>query len=400
MSETSVEIRQVRGEEMLTTSMLLGRYAFTPSPRKPDLEGWRERLPLREEHHTLVLFADGEPRATAASIAMSQAVRGRVVSMGGVAGVSTHPLGRRQGYARQVLTRLLADMRQQGHVVSSLVPFRESFYGRLGWAGFPVTRVIKFAPGNLQPLLRWDLPGETTLHEDEAGWNASQAFLKGIQPGVHGMSLFGPVSTKGQFEGEKRWVVLARDGDEVVGTMHYTISDWRGELDVDTFFASTAAGGYLLLRWLALHADQVVSVTVTLPPDVMPEMWVTDMNVEVHTRDINNHPKPMGRIVDIERLEGVGAGDGEFSVTVEDPFGPWNNGTYAFRGSGGVLHVERSEAATTGGTVSIAGLSSLLFNGDDPATFAYRGWGSFDDATADGMRAVFPRVWPYLHEDF
>lgn len=400
MSEPTIEIRRVQGEEMLETSMLLGRYAFTSSPGKPDVEGWRERLPFREEHHTLVLFADGEPRATAASIAMTQTVRGKVLSMGGIGGVSTHPLGRRQGYARQVLVQLTADMREQGHVVSSLVPFRESFYGRLGWAGFPVTRVIKFAPGNLQPLLRWDLPGSTTLHEDEAGWNASQAFLQRVQPDVHGMSLFGPNGSLGQFERDKHWVVLAHDGDEIVGTLRYTISGWRGELDADTFFASTAAGKYLLLRWLALHADQVVSVIMTLPPDVMPEMWLTDMDVEVHSRDIHNHPKPMGRIVDVARLSGIGAGDGAFTVRVEDPYGPWNNETFSFCGDGGRFRVERAESSAAGGTLSIAGLSSLVFNGDDPETYSYRGWGSFDAATVQGMRALFPPVWPYLHEDF
>lgn len=400
MSEATIEIRRVQGEEMLDTSMLLGRYAFTPSPRTPDLEKWREGLQFREEDHTLVLFADGEPRATAASIAMTQAVRRRVLSMGGVAGVSTHPLGRRQGYARQVLVQLLADMRDQGHAISSLVPFRESFYGRLGWAGFPVTRVIKFAPGNLQPLLRSDLPGSTTLHEDEAGWNASQAFLTGVQPDVHGMSLFGPRRSRGQFERDKHWVVLAREGDEIVGTLRYTISDWRGTLDADTFFASTALGKYLLLRWLALHADQVVNVIVTLPPDVMPEMWLTDMNVELHSRDVHNHPKPMGRIVDVERLNGIAAGDGAFTVSVEDPYGPWNTETFSFRGAGGRLQVERAKPSTASGTLSITGLSSLVFNGDDPETYPYRDWGRFDAATVQAMRALFPPVWPYLHEDF
>lgn len=400
MTDTNIDIRPVGGEEMLTTSMLLGRYAFTPSPAKPDLDRWRERLPFREEHHTLVLFADGEPRATAASIAMTQTVRGKVLSMGGVAGVATHPLGRRQGYARSVLARLISDMRDQGHAVSSLLPFRESFYGRLGWAGFPLARVTKFAPANLQPLLRWDLPGSTTLHEDETGWNASEAFLARLQPTVHGMSLFGPIATQGQFQNDKRWIVLAHDGDEIAGTMRYTISDWRGQLDVDTFFAATAVAKYQLLRWIALHADQALSVIITLPPDVMPEMWVTDMDVELHSRDINNHPKPMGRIIDVERLDGIGAGDGSFTVTVEDTYAPWNDGTFTFRGERGKLHVERVDASEKSGTISIAGLSSLVFNGDDPETYPYRGWGSVDETTVQGMRALFPPVWPYLHEDF
>ncbi|HEV2109480.1 MAG TPA: GNAT family N-acetyltransferase [Thermomicrobiales bacterium] len=400
MNQNRIEIKHVTGEDLLETSFPLRGYAFAPSPRKTDLDAWRRALPSQQEHHTLVLFADGAPRATATSIAMTQAVRGRVLSMGGVAGVATHPLGRRQGYAWQVLVRLLQDMRDQGHAVSSLGPFRESFYGRLGWAGFPAPRVIQFAPVTLQPLLRWDLPGETTLHDDEAGLTALRAFLTRVQPAVHGMSLRGPTAAAGQFDHEMRWIVLARDGEEVVGAMTYSISDWRGQLDVDAFFAETAAGSYLLLRWLALHADQVTRITLTLPPDVMPELWVTDLNAEVHSRDVDNHPNPMGRIVDITRIDGIGAGDGRFSVHIEDEYAPWNTGTYTFHGKGGCLRVEAADPKRATGAISMAGLSALIFNGTDPDTFAYRGWGNIDRPTREVMRAVFPPAWPYLHEDF
>jgi predicted acetyltransferase len=321
VKQESIEIREVSGEELFELNAGLGGYAFGPSPHATDIDAWRRRLAFRQDYHTLVLFADGAPRATASSIAMSQTVRGKVLSMGGVAGVSTHPLGRRQGYARQVLVRLLADMRDRGHPISSLMPFRESFYSRLGWAGFPPARLITFAPSHLQPLLRWDLPGETTLHDDEAGLTALREFLAEVQPQVHGMSLHGPNASQGLFEEQRRWIVLAREADEIVGAMTYTISGWRGQLDVGTFFTRSALGKYLLLRWLPLHADQVKRVTMTLPPDVIPELWVIDLDAEIHSRDPDNLPNSMGRIVDITQISGIGAGDGSFTIHVEDDHG-------------------------------------------------------------------------------
>ena len=76
----------------------------------------------------------------------------------------------------------------------------------------------------------------------------------------------------------------------------------------------------MLLRFLALHADQVNEVQLQLPPNASTELWVNDLNdvngkvdrPETPARYAQNTQKlfrlhnfrsqPMGRIISVEKL--------------------------------------------------------------------------------------------------
>ena len=400
-SPDGVDIRLVEGEDLLTSSFPLRAYAFARSPRPANVEAWRERLAYAHDKDTLVLFEGGEARATATTLAMTQNVRGRVLPMGGVAGVATHPLGRRRGQATQVMTRLLALMRDRGQVVSSLVPFRESFYARLGWATFSSVRMVRFNPAPLAPLLRWDIPGHSTLHERAEGEAPLRALLERIQPGVHGMSLFGPGAAEEQAANDAKWIVILRDGDAVTGALTYDITDFTGDLIISAFFPTDTASTYGLLRWAALHIDQVERVLLLLLPGMRPETWLPDLRPELLDRaSAGDHPTPMGRVVDVRGLTGIGAGDGEVTLRLRDHIAPWNEGTFSFRGQGGTLNVQPADGSTTEGDISINALSALVFTGNDPDEFALRGWGSVTPEARESLRSLFPPADAYLHEDF
>ena len=74
----------------------------------------------------LAAFEDDGALASAAGIPMRQNVRGLVAPMAGIASVTSHPLARRRGFVRELMRRILGDMRKTGHVVSALYPFRPS----------------------------------------------------------------------------------------------------------------------------------------------------------------------------------------------------------------------------------------------------------------------------------
>jgi len=399
---SDADIRLVTGEDLLTSSFPLRAYAFAPSPRAPDLDRWRARLSHGlDEQDTLVLFERGEARATATSLAMTQNVRGRVLPMGGVAGVATHPLGRRRGQARQTLTRLLSLMRERGQVVSSLVPFRESFYGRLGWASFTGVRLARFAPASLAPLLRWDLPGNATPYSRAEGEAPLRELLVRVQSERHGMSLFGPGVAAAVTADEARWVVILREGDTVTGALTYEVTDFIGDLTIHGFFPTDMDSTYGLLRWAALHIDQVSRIQLPLLPGMAPETWLPDLTPTLLDRRDADHPTPMGRVVDVLGLSGIGAGDGEVTVRIRDPHAPWNEGAYTLRGEHGALTVEPAwDCVDIGADLSIVALSALVFTGNDPDQFFYRGWGTVDPAARDALRSLFPPTEAYMHEDF
>ena len=110
-------------------------YGFQPSPAPAGtLDRLKDNQRYYEEHLTLVAEVAGVDVADASAVPMQQNVRGGVYRMAGVAGVATLPQARRRGYASALVTEILGLMRDQGHVVSALYPFRPSFYERFGFA--------------------------------------------------------------------------------------------------------------------------------------------------------------------------------------------------------------------------------------------------------------------------
>jgi predicted acetyltransferase len=395
----TIEVRQVQGQELLDTADPLTHYAFRPSPPHLDRAEREKNLPYRQDEVTLVLFEDGQPRSTITTLPMTQNVRGALVPMGAVASVATHPLGRRGGHARRVLTEAFARMRADGQVVSCLFPFRASFYGRLGYAGFPAERRVSFSPADLGPLLRQSLPGEVTAEPIADGHATYRRFLETIQPRLHGMALRSAQSGLRQRDRNALWLVVARVDGEPVGVMTYRIKGDPTEMETDAFFHANATGKYLLLQWLARHVDQIRLVRLTLPPSAYPETWLYDIGLTLKTiTELYNIYDQMGRVVDVARLGGVGAGSGRFSAHLRDGQCPWNEGTFAFSAEDGRLVVAPTTAADC--DLSIQGLAALLYGGYDPADFPFRGWGDPSPDTQAAMRSVFPPALPFLFENF
>jgi len=330
--------------------------------------------------------------------AMTQNVRGALLGMGGVWGVSTHPAARRKGYSRQLMARLLDAMRASGKPLSGLYPFRESFYERLGYTSLPQVRKARFAPSTLAPLLKVDLGGEVDLTLIGDGYETYLDYVRQMQQHTHGMAMF-DVGDVVSAQRNRFWMALATADREPVGLMLY---DLRGEKETEfnlratRFYYRTSQGKYLLLQWIARHIDQANRVELWLAPFELPETWLADMNVTVETAYFT----PLGRVVDVPQIgaRGVQAGPGCFSARITDPLCPWNEGAWRFETVDGVLQVSPAEHADC--TLSIQALATLLYGTHDPGDFAFRGWGDPSPQVQETMRAMFPRMLPHMHEFF
>ena len=337
--------------------------------------------------------------ATGGTIPMTQNLRGKVYPMGGLASVATHPSGRRKGYARHLVVRHLQQMREKGEVVSTLWPFRESFYGRLGYISFPHSPVMRFPLSGLEPLLHRDLGGGVEIKEIREGFEEYRSFLKQVQTRIHGMSLRPSKNASYMPRANKHWLAVAEANGKVAGVMIYRATGEGKDLEVESFFYLHSHGKYLLLQWLARHIDQAKDVWLYTTPGQRHETWLYDLEADIRTRrEIYDSLEPMGRVVVVEGLSGMNAGRGNFSVRVTDEQCPWNEGSYAFESANGRLSVSRSK--THDGELDIKGLSALVFAGYDPGDFVFRGWGDPDSEVQRAMRSMFPSSQPYLHEEF
>jgi predicted acetyltransferase len=119
---------------------------------------------------TRVIFEQG--RIVSALQIFTRRIRlgGRVVSLGGIGSVATHPDYEHRGFASRLLRSAVIEMRARGMMLSLLFTGRTSFYERLGWIRIPHSVRLCGKPresgaGRLRPALAEDLPAILRLYE-------------------------------------------------------------------------------------------------------------------------------------------------------------------------------------------------------------------------------------------
>jgi hypothetical protein len=330
---------------------------------------------------------------------MRQNVRGVVLPMAGIASVVSHPSARRRGLARMLVERILRDMRDDGRPVSGLYPFRPSFYQRFGFVGLPRVRTAAFAPAGLGHLVRAELPGSVTRLHVRDGFAEHRALSLRLLGERHGFAVFSDARALRLRDTEEKWVAVARVGAEVVGAVTYRIDMHGGDLLADDLLVTGPMGRALLLQFFARHVDQVGRVVMAVGADEVPELWGTDL--EAHTEAkvrFPQSPAPMARVLSLEALAGLPVGPGGVSVEVvgDELVG----GRYRLSGDGGRLAVERGPAGGAEATLTVAGLSGLVYGVLDPVDVTVRGLGTVTPDAAVALRSLFPRSLPYLFSDF
>lgn len=392
----AIEIRRVQGDEATDAWLPLGAYAFRETPPLPDRQEWERFVQHYTDPLQLMLFEDGKPVASAARNCMTQNVRGTLYPAGGLWGVAVHPAGRRKGYARRIVVEMLAAMHAEGSAVTTLYPFRESFYARLGYTRFPRPRMASFAPQPLLPLLSMELDGTVELVAIKDGADRFMDYLEAYQRRHHGLGLFSREQTVGELREEnKLWLALAWIDGRVAGAMTYENKGDPRRMIVRNFYYDDYRGRYLLLEWCARHIDQIQEIEVKLAPEEQPDLWMEDLNPQFRAGYA-----PMGRVLDVARLGGMAVGPGSVTMRIRDEQCPWNEGSFRFASLEGRLHVEAAGAADAECELTSQALAALIFGTHEPETFALRGWGRVPMATQATLRTMFPRMQPYLHTVF
>jgi predicted acetyltransferase len=392
-----MDFRQITAGERTATMFPLQAYAFSPSPwPADDEEKYRRRMRFYETAVNLVAEEDGQALAAVAGLRMRQNVRGLIHDMAGVASVSSHPSARRRGLVRQLMERLLRQMREEGAAVSALYPFRPSFYARFGFVGIPRHRTAAFAPEGLGHLIRAELPGEVERLTAADGFDEYAALTRRLLQERHGFSIYDDVRTE-EFRLDKHWIAIARVDGEVVGAVRYQITDYGADLLADDLLTTGPLGRALLLQFFARHVDQVARVVVTIGTDEVPELWGTDLAVTTEGRV--SHPRkggPMVRALNMPALSGTPVAQAD--VTIEIPDDDLIGGTWRLTGDEGRLTVTKGTTPTA--TLTPAGFSALLYGVLDPIEVFTRGLGQLTPEAITPLTTLFPRQMPYLFSDF
>lgn len=381
---------------MLEALYPLAQYSFHPSPPFENKEEWMERVRSRRGVTCHAVYEEETPVSVAISSAMTQNIRGALYPASGVWGVSTHPSARRKGYCRQAVASVLAAERESGKAFTNLYPFRESFYERLGYVTFPLMKIAKFTPQSLAPLLKWNLEGEIKQALTGDAYETYREYLAKMRLSQHGMAFF-DFGDQAAANRNHFWMALARFDGNIEGLMMYRLNGeevTKFNFYVGHFYYQSSRARYLLLEWIARHVDQAERVEMWLPANETPETWLSDLQLKIEAPS----RAPMGRVLDVARIGGMSVGDGSFAARITDPICPWNQGTWRFEACDGKLQV--SKAAEDDCELTIQGLSALVAGTHDPGDFPLRGWGNPGAAVQAILRNMFPRLCPYIHENF
>ena len=389
-------IRHLQGDEMLDALYTLNQYAFHPSPPPYNKDEWLSFVRGRRGITCHAVFEDDKPVSAAASTCMTQNIRGKLFPVSGVWGVATSPTVRRKGYCREVMGSLLNAERESGKVFTNLYPFRESFYERLGYVAFPLTKIAHFTPDSLTPLLKMDSDGQLELKLISEGFEAYRTYLVQMRQSRHGMTFF-DFPDPNAINRNTLWAGLAMFGGQLEGVMLYRLQGeevGKFNLSAIRFYYQTSRARYLMLNWIARHVDQADRVELWLPADEYPETWLADMAVKVESA-----VRPgMCRVLDVAQIGGMQVGEGSFTARVIDPLCPWNEEIWRFEGQAGRLLVSKTGQADC--ELTIQGLSALVSGTHDPQDFPLRGWGSPTPELQAIQRRIFPRLCPFMHEVF
>ena len=132
-----------------------------------------------------------------------------------------------------------------------------------------------------------------------------------MQPNVHGMAVFTDSQKESAAQSNRTWLLQARVDGEVVGMLGYSLKGdemMNYTLRAPRFYYITSQGKYLLLEWIARHIDQAGKAEIWLPAYEQPNTWLADINPKLEPVFV----APMGRVLDIPKIEGMTIGPGSF----------------------------------------------------------------------------------------
>lgn len=314
-----MELRQLRSDEY-EISTKLSEYAFQVSLSEEQRESRKKHF---KPEQTWGIFDGDDLQAKLTIIPLQIYMQGRMIDMGGIAGVATWPENRRQGHVNTLLKHALQEMKSKGQSISCLHPFSVPFYRKFGWEVYAAYKKYIIPINNFPRkvsvegrLVRdvLDIPTINDMYQvyarnyngmlvrDEAWWQRSV-----LTDGVHNIVYY---SAEGQ----------------ATGYALYHLKDKELVCDEFVFFNEEARSA--LWTFFGNHDSRIEQAIMKMVPMddqlpfILPEPRVVQEVV----------PYFMARIVDLKSfIDGYTFEqhhEAVITLAVEDSAAPWNAGIW------------------------------------------------------------------------
>jgi len=344
-------------------SMELSSFAFQFPLSAEQLEDRRAGF-LKGNDYRVGIFDNEQLCAQATLLHLNVYVNGEVLSMGGIAGVSTWPEHRRHGYVAHMIKELLVVMKENEQTISMLHPFSFSFYRKFGWESYIEYKKYELGSDHL-PSLRKKFSSKrlgTVKRLDD--WQHLASVYDHYAKQYNGMLERNASWWKERVSTRKPGIYAGayNEEQELTGYIIYEVTN--RVMTIHEFITLTAEAELQLLMYIAQHDSMVESVTWTAPADDCFAYGLDNPRVKQELI-----PYFMARIVDVERFIAhyrfkPSDQDQVFTLKIEDEHASWNNGNYELRiassGKATLTKGERNDSPEL--AISIGSLTAWLLN--------------------------------------
>jgi len=359
----------------------------------------RSHLTAINPEEVLVAEINGKIAAALQCFHFQQSVRGVLKPMGGIGGVWTYPEYRNQGCVSALMKAAFLEMRMRGICMSMLTPFKESFYGAMGYAIANATNEITVPIHSLSNYLKlanqtnWScdrLPA-TEVKDVLANFLSENLRSQVLQPHSHGLIIT-------NFNYDQWWhlhrnklcVVIKRDRQPVALAIYAIDSSGNlpmsdRQIEISSIFWTDMESRDRLFQFFANHRDQIHSLKMPVPLDTNIHKWLNNAGQLSATMTA----PWMVRVIDIvEALNGLSinceSSTFAFTFSLSDPHCIWNEGVFGVSVSEkkenlGKLTVKRYGIGdfpdlAIDFRATIAGISALVYGTQAIEELVYRQW--------------------------
>ena len=365
MDTDGLTIRSLTTDDLDQYNSLL-RYAFQVTELDLAKAGWRDddisqsKFPVLERADVIGFFDGDELVSQLAAYPLRMNIHGSVYDIGHVTSVTTYPEYSGHGLMKRLLHLSLERMRSDGRSIATLYPFSISLYRKFGWEIISNKISYKVKDSQIYPGRRKNkAPGYVRRVEwdNEEFMNLHARFALR----THGCILRDRVAWEEYWRWDEEDTIVAvyHDLEDVPqGYMVYLIKDDVMHIIEMVYLTMEAQKG--LWDYISAHYSMIDEVRGNSYRNELMAFILEDGNVTEAIR-----PYFMARIVDIPMfLEHYRTDDDEadicFSLTIEDDFLDWNNGTFCVLFHGGKAEVVTSMEPDFELSMSIGTLSTLL----------------------------------------
>ena len=268
-------------------------------------------------------FAEGELASAATMYPFKMFLSGKVVKMGGLAGVMSAPEYRRRGHVRALLEDGFERLHEQGVGWSLEHPFDPRYYARYGYQSvsngrmveLPCSRLFQGTPPEAERLELDDL---AQLKETHAAWAAQHNFA--LTRNDNAREAWRRL-VKSPWEDKERITYKLQDAYCIL-MFSYGESGKPNLLNVHDYAYSSPQGRDNLLRFWGNFEGQAEVVRLHLPSD--------DPLLFDSAEFVKRQSVVQARVVDfsVALTQLSSPQEAHFTLKVEDDFCPWNNATF------------------------------------------------------------------------